>query len=253
MDIYFELLKYPVFSANSLSDYYASVRTARQALARLVKAGRVARIRNDLYTCINGETLAPMADKYQIASAITETSYISHHTAMEYHGITNQVYYDVYVTSATKFQSFSFEGYNYCYVPAKFFAGVIEPAFSGGIRVTDMERTVIDCLKDFEKIGGMEELLDNLSGIQALNEEKLLKYLSLYQNKFLYQKVGCILERFNEKLRLSSHFFHTCKEQIGNSKRYLTKENCEFKYDKIWRLMVPAYNKKGDEGIDATL
>lgn len=253
MDIYFELLKYPVFSVKSLNDYYASIRTARQALARLVKTGQVARIRNDLYTCINGETLSPVADKYQIASAITATSYISHHTAMEYHGITNQVYYDVYVSSATKFKSFSFDGYNYCYVPAKFFDGVSKPAFSGGIRVTDMERTVIDCIKDVEKIGGIEELLDNLSGIRALNEEKLLKYLSLYQNKFLYQKAGYFLEPLNNKIKLSSHFFHTCKEQMGNSKRYLTKEKCDAKYDKIWRLMVSAHNKRGDEVIDAIL
>lgn len=252
MDIYFELLQYPVFSANILNEYYAGLRTARQALARLITAGRVARIRNDLYTCISGESLAPVADKFQIASAITDTSFVSHHTAMEYHGITNQVYYDVYVASATKFSSFSFDGYTYRYVPAKFLDGVCEPAFGGGIRVSDLERTIIDCIKDVEKIGGIEELFDNLSGIKSLHEDKLLKYLSKYQNKFLYQKTGFILEGMNDHLHLTSNFFNVCKEQMGNSKRYLTKEEYQGKYNRKWQLIVPDC-KKGADILDAAI
>lgn len=60
-----------------------------------MKEGIVAKIRNNMYICISGETGAPIANRFQIASKITPTSYVSHHTAMEYYGITDQVYYDV--------------------------------------------------------------------------------------------------------------------------------------------------------------
>lgn len=250
MDIYFELLQHPVFSANILIEHYANLRTARQALARLVKTGRVARIRNDLYTCISGETLEPVADKFQIASAISDTSFVSHHTALEYHGITNQVYFEVYVASATQFRPFSFHGYTYRYVQAKFLDGVIKPALSGGVRVSDIERTIVDCIKDVEKIGGMEELLDNLRSVKSLQEKKLLHYLSKYQNRFLYQKTGYILNALNDHFHLSTDFFNACIGRMGNSKRYLTKDAYPRKYNSAWQLIVPDYSNKGNQYLN---
>lgn len=69
-----------------------------------------------MYTCISGVTSAPVANRFQIASHITPTSYVSHHTAMEYYGITAQIYHDVYVSSETSFRDFTFDGYAYCFV-----------------------------------------------------------------------------------------------------------------------------------------
>ena len=241
MDIYFELLQYPVFSAKKMNEYYSSIRTARQVLTRLIQSGRVERIRNDLYTCVSGETLEPVADRFQIASAITAASYITHHTALEYHGITNQVYYDVYVAAETKFKPFYYQGYTYHHVASKFQDGVVEPAFGGGIKVTDIERTIIDCVKDFEKIGGLDELLDNIASIQSLNEDKLLKYLDLYNNQFLYQKIGYFFQRENQQLHLSEAFYQECRNRIGKSKRYLIKQHYDGLYNAEWRLIVPKY------------
>ena len=251
MDIYFELMQYPVFPANKLMEYYSSIRTARQVLTRLVQSGRVERIRKDLYTCISGETLDPVADRFQIASAITPTSYVTHHTAMEYHGITNQVYYDVYVASVTKFSPVYFQGYTYHYVSSRFADGIIEPVFGGGVKVTDLERTVIDCIKDFEKVGGLEELRDNLTSIQSLKEDLLLKYLNLYDNQFLYQKTGWLLQQENAHLKLSDDFFRICQERIGKSKRYLAKEHDKGLYNATWRLILP--NNRNEEDYDATI
>ena len=93
--------------------------SARSAIKRLMKEVIVAKIRNNMYTCISGETGAPIANRFQIASKITPTSYVSHHTAMEYYGITDQVYYDVYVASETSFREFEFDGYTYRYVVSK--------------------------------------------------------------------------------------------------------------------------------------
>ena len=239
MDIYFELMQYPVFSVKKLLEHYSNIRTARQALTHLIRKGYVERIRNNLYTCINGETYEPVANRFQIASAITPTSYVAHHTALEYHGITNQVYYDVYVASETRFTSFCYQGYTYHYVASKSQDGVMEPPFSGGLRVTDLERTVVDCIKDFEKIGGLEELRDNLASIQSLDETALLKYLDLYDNQFLYQKAGFLLQQENEHLHLSPRFYQACLNHVGQSKRYLLKESKNGFYDAKWRLVLP--------------
>lgn len=88
-----------------MNQYYDNVDSARSAVKRLMKEGMVVKIRNNMYTCISGETDAPIANRFQIASSITPTSHVSHHTALEYYGITDQVYYDVYVASVTSFRN----------------------------------------------------------------------------------------------------------------------------------------------------
>ena len=126
MNLYYELLKKPVFTMEDVNQYYENVESARSAIKRLIKQEIVVRIRKNMFTCISGETECPVANRYQIACAINPTTYISHHTAMEYYGVGNQVYYDVYVSSDKPFTAFEFDGYTYCYVASKCKSGIEE-------------------------------------------------------------------------------------------------------------------------------
>lgn len=239
MNLYFELLKKPIFSTEDVNVFYNNMDSARSAIKRLMKDGMVAKIRNNMYTCISGETGAPIANRFQIASHITPTSYVSHHTAMEYYGITDQVYYEVYVSSETSFRDFTFDGYTYRFVMSKSLEGVDKPPYSGGVAVTNLERTVVDCIKDMDKISGVEEVVQNIENIHRMQEKRLLKYMELYQNQFLYQKMGYLLWQHKEKVGLSDTFFEDCKKQIGKSKRYLTRDQAGGRYDDEWRLIIP--------------
>ena len=255
MNLYFELLKKPIFCVEDVNEFYGNIESARSAIKRMMKEKMVAKIRNNMYTCISGETGAPVANRFQIASHITPTSYVSHHTAMEYYGITDQVFNEVYVSSETNFRSFSFDGYNYRYVASKSLEGVEKPAFSGGIAVTNIERTIIDCVKDMDKIAGIEEVVQNIESIGRMQEKRVLKYLRLFQNQFLYQKMGYLLSDHQEKMGLSDAFFDSCKEQIGKSKRYLTRDQEGGRYDDEWKLVVPEglHNMKNGELLDADI
>ena len=239
MSLYFELLKYPVFTMEQVMIFYDNIESARSAVKRLIKKGMVEKIRNNLYTCISGETGAPVANRFQIASALSDSACISHHTAAEYYGMTDQVFYDVYVTSNSKFNSFEFDGYTYLHVPSKISEGVNVVRYSGGIKVTDKERTIIDCIKDMDKISGMEEVVANLEMVTNLKEERLLYYLSEYDNQFLYQKTGFLLADKKVQLGLSNAFFDECKNKIGKSKRYLSKDYKQGKFLKEWNLIIP--------------
>lgn len=244
MNIYFELLKKPVFCMKDVNVYYDNMESARSAIKRMMKDKTVAKIRNNMYTCINGETGAPVANRFQIASHITPTSYVSHHTAMEYYGITEQVFCDVYVSSETSFRDFIFDGYTYRYVTSKSLEGVESPVYNGGIRITNLERTLVDSIKDMDKIAGIEEVVVDISCVdRKLQETRLVKYLELYSNQFLCQKIGYLLSEHKEQMGLSDAFFETCKSYIGKSKRYLTKDMLEGSYDNTWKLVVPAINQ----------
>ena len=227
LNLYFELLKTPVFTVEDVNKYYDNMDSARSAIKRLMKEGMVAKIRNNMYTCISGETGAPVANRFQIASKITPTSYVSHHTAMEYYGITDQVYYDVYVASETSFREFEFDGYTYRYVASK----------------------------DMDKISGIEEVLQDIGSVKRMQEKRVLKYLDLLSNQFLYQKMGFLLSGHKEQMGLSDDFFDTCKSQIGKSKRYLTKDMSGGRYVDEWKLVIPEniYNLKNGVMEDAAI
>lgn len=249
MNLYFELLKKPVFHVEDVNVFYNNMDSARSAIKRLMKEGMVAKIRNNMYTCISGETGAPVANRFQIASHITPTSYVSHHTAMEYYGITDQVYYDVYVSSETSFRNFTFDGYTYCFVASKSAEGIERPPYSGDVAVTNLERTVVDCIKDMDKISGIEVVVENVECVHRMQEKRLLKYMELLQNQFLYQKMGYLLSQHKEQMGLSDSFFEKCKEEIGKSKRYLTRDQDGGYYDDTWKLIIPDDLQKMKNGV----
>ena len=239
MNLYYELLQYPVFSIKEVNDLYSSERTSRAALGRLLKEKMVLKIRNGLYTCISGENGGPVANRFQIASAITPSSHVSHHTAFEYYGITDQVFYEVFVGSETRFHDFEFDGYTYHYVKNEIREGIVLPEFGGGVKITDKERTILDSIKNLNLIAGLEEVLSCVTSVRVIDETKMLKYLALYDNAFLYQKTGFIFSEYQIELDISDEFINICKDRSGSSKRYLTNGINEPAYSGEWKLVYP--------------
>src|SRR5659263_25167 len=213
------------FSMADVNNLVWNKKTASSLIFRLSKKRLVKRIKNNLYTCINVADGSAIASKYHIACAINATAYLSHHSAFEYVGIANQVYYEMYVSSRIRFTDFEFDGITYKYVASKLDAGVIDPKNTQGIRITSIERTVIDSIKDYEKIGGLEEILNCISAIPYLDEKQLILFLDAYNLQFLYQKTGFILEYYKNQLQISDQFLHYCKIKTGKSTRYLTKDS----------------------------
>ena len=232
-----ELSKMSTFTMSDVYMLVGNKKTASSLVFRLIKKGLVKKIRNDLYSCINLADGSILASRYQIACGINDSAYISYHSAFEYQGMANQVFYEVYVSSKQRFKSFVFEGITYNYVSAKNDVGVVEPKHSEGIKVTVLERTVIDSIRDLGKAGGLEELLNCISMIVLLDENLLVSFLDMYNINFLYQKTGFILGLYKDELKLSDSFIGYCKSKIGNSSRYLTDDSEV--YDHEWRLVIP--------------
>ena len=248
MNLYYELLQYPIFSMKEVNALYSSERTARAALGKLLKEDMVLKIRKGLYTCISGENGGPVANRFQIASAITPSSYVSHHTAFEYYGTADQVFYDVYVGSETRFHDFEFDGYTYHYVKERMKEGIVFPEFGGGVRITDKERTIIDSIKDMNLIAGLEEVISCLVSVNSIDETKLLNYLVGYDNAFLYQKTGFIFSEYQRELGINDDFIKMCKDKSGDSKRYLTTGINEPAYSGEWKLVYPRNIKRMKNG-----
>ncbi len=204
-----------------------------------LKSRAYIKIRNDMYALIDPSTNDIYATKFEIASNISNSSFLCYHSALEYYGIANQVCNDITVGSLTKFNNFIFGDHEFVYKRAKSTKFVLDVA-SEGIRVTSLEKTIVDCIDEINFSGGIEEVLNALEQIKYLNEDKLIEILEESDKIYLYQKVGYLLETCNDQLNLSEHFFAQCKSHLTHKINYLMKGEFEtVRLDKSWNLLVP--------------
>ena len=237
MKYYEKMVDMGCFSRNELAKaLHLGVATAATILQQYQKKGYIEQVRHNLYVVISIENKQPVLSRYEIGSRLFPDACVSHHSAFEVYGYANQIYYEVYVTTGSRFKDFIYDGISYHRIAPK---GTIQTEKVSGVRVTGIEQTVIDSISAVDKISGLEELLRCLDLIPTLNEEKLLSALNEYQNGFLYQKTGFILEQFRMSYGLSDAFYHTCEDHIPKSDRYLTKEHNGYIYHPKWRLIGP--------------
>jgi predicted transcriptional regulator of viral defense system len=212
---------------------------AKELLRRYKQQQFILQIRRNLYAATDLATKAPLVSKFEIASQINDSSYLAYHSALEYYGLAHQVFYEMAVASNQRFSAFEYDGIRYFYAESKTNMGVVNPQTDSLIKVTELERTMIDCIDRIDLSGGLEELIQCFSLITYVNENKLIEYLSVLNKQFLYQKTGLILRYFQNEMNLSEHFFEYCKSKIDKSIRYLTYPHESDTYFKEWQLYAP--------------
>ena len=236
MKHYEKLLELGCFSKNDLEQITGSEAATKWLCREYQKKGYIEHIKRNLYVAISLETQQPIASRYMIASHISKDATVSYHSAFEFYGYSNQVFYEMQVTSESRFRDFEYDGVTYRRVAPRITGGVTK---INGIRVTSLERTVIDSINLFEKIGGLEELLRCLALIPALDEAALTACLAEYESGFLYQKTGYILTAFADSFGLSESFFAMCKSHLPKGKTYLSRESQGFIWHEKWKLYAP--------------
>ena len=237
MNLYKELAALRCFTHGDMVRLTGSESAAQWQIKNYLRKGFIERVRRDLYAVVSMETEQPIPSRFQVVSKITDDSYVSHHSAFEFYGYSNQVFYDVYFGTAKKVRPFDYNGLSYQPVVWRDNVGIEKT--NTGVRVTSLERTVIDSIADFTRIGGLEELLRCIVLIPSLNEKKLVEALEMYNRGQLYQKVGFILETYKDELVLSEEFFEKCKAHISGSKTYLFERQDGFIFHEKWMLYAP--------------
>lgn len=211
-----------------------------KAIQRYSRMGLLRQVRRNLH-CMNDIASGNLlADKFEIASHVSESAYVAYHTALEFHGLAHQTFYSIYVMSESRFNNFEFDGCEYLWCGDNVGRiGVTTPIGNDKVKVTDLERTIIDCIDRIDRAGGIEELLHCLEGVIMLNEKKLTEYLELYEKSFLYQKVGYLLERLHDRIHISESFIEMCREKGHKAVKFLTNDSFSDTYIKQWNLYVP--------------
>ena len=243
MKYYKELSSYSTFTLSDASKIIGNLPATKKYLAGMVKAGYVNKIRNNLYTCYDFALNSDCANRFQIASSINKNSYISYHSAFEFYGFYNQMFNEIQVSSSKRFSHFEYDGYSY-----KCFSNDIDIQIDTiqGVRVTSIERTIVDSINMLGKVLDIEELIKCLDLIHLVNEKKLTEALEAYHKEILYRKVGYILSYYKNEFRLSETFFNLCLTRGVHSNKgcLVMNDKDNLKFNSKWGLYVYPNLKK---------
>ncbi len=237
MKYYKELPNYNTFSLNNARDIIGNLPATKKYLSKMVKSGYVNKIRKNLYTCYDFALNQDCANKFQIASNINQNSYISYHSAFEFYGFYNQMFYEIQVSSDKRFSPFEYDGYSYkCHLNDI----NVQIETIQGVRVTTIERTIVDSINMLGKVMDIEELIKCLDLVHLVDEKKILEVLDSYGKEVLYRKVGYILSFYKEDFKLSESFFDVCllKGDISNRGFIVNSERDNLVFDSKWGLYV---------------
>jgi predicted transcriptional regulator of viral defense system len=250
MKYYEDLLKQEVFTFEDAQTIIRSIEATKKTLQRYKKNGLIKHIQREHYCTVNLENRNATANRYVIASKINKDACLVCHSAFEIHGLANQVSFETWVASEKRFKTFEFEGTRYLYAGKGIDEGIIQYKLNPKIRVTDLERTVIDSLKNIEYAGGVYELDECLAICPMLDNQKIKNYLAKYDIQFLFKKAGYFLERYQKQMGIGNDLLELCEQKSGRSLRYLGEEakNGSGKLIKRWNLIVPGDLEKNGNG-----
>lgn len=228
-----------IWNIDFVVDITKSIYAARSLMATYSKKQIVSSVRRDMYVANDLATGTAMVDKFEIASNIVEGGYVAYHSALEFYGLGHQQLFAVYVASPKRFRGFSFENIDYVSSQNKIQEGVVTPPMNSLVRVSCLERTVVDCLDRIDLAGGVDELLNCLSSCQRLDIDKLISLASLYNKQVLYRKVGIICEIFAKQWNVSNAQIELLKAKGGNTTQSFTDRSESTRFLKQWRMHVP--------------
>ena len=225
-----------------------SIFSASTTLNRWKKAGVVYQIRRDLYCVKNPVGNIPAVHKFEVACKISNTSFLSHHSALEFHGLGHQIFNVVMVADKAAFRSFSFDECDYqSNITRIGMNGVITSWINPNVRVTDLERTFVDCIDRVGRAGLFaEELFHCFEGLYKMDFLKIERYLNIYNKVCLYKKVGYVAERLKDQIDVPADFVEKCREiSKATVSNFSATEKCKV-FVKEWNLYIPLVIVKED-------
>ncbi len=231
--------------ADALQGSGRSEATVAAHLARWTRQGRIVRVKQGVYVRIDQPTRPP--DFVALASRMAPDAAVAYHTALEVHGYAQSLFERLTFVTSTGVKQTIFQGRVFLPVrpPAPLFKSDhgerwIERAERAGIdiRVTDLERTVVDVLDRPTLAGGLDEVWRSLAQVPAIDPASLKDYVRLLGRKALAAKVGFFLESRREELAVPDSLLVWLRSRIPASPVYMDRSR-EGWLASDWALLVP--------------
>ncbi len=247
---------HPVFTGEELAKHLSShgevgERTQEAFLAYHQKTGRVVRVRRGLYAVVPAGTDPDSypIDPLLIAAKLTPDAVLSHRTALEFHGRAYSVQ-EYFTYSASRplerltFRSYVFRGAMFPQAlrrAGKENIGVLTAERAGlELRVTSLERTLVDVLDRPDLSGSWEEIWRSLESVEFFDLDEVVTYALLLANATTAAKVGFFLEQHRAPLMVNDRHLQALRDLRPRQPHYLDRSRRKAgRLAAGWNLVVP--------------
>ena len=253
------LATHAVFRLDELAQVFPGTPVAlKESLRYHVGAGHLLRVRRGLYATVprgrNPATASP--DVFLLASRMTGDAVLAFHTALEFYGRAYSTRQDSTVWSAAPARPFEFRGQHFrVVVPSGATArqrsrsGVEETERQGlKLRVTTLERTLVDVLDRPDLAGGWEEVWRSLESIEFFDLDQVVHHVRLLKNATTAARVGFYLEQHAQALQVDEAHLRALRRLRPKQPRYMDGARGG-KWVAAWSLVVPedVYGRSWEE------
>lgn len=240
----------------TLEEYFATVdpavseRTRYGNLQNAIERDQAYRIRRGLYASNLGVYRDRVPNVFFVAAKTADDAVISHHSALEAHGVAHTPFRTVYFSSAQKIADFEVRGYRFHRVAPPKSGFELQPGESvtrvrageAIVRASDKERTLVECVGDLRLAGGIEELLRSLGGFSSISGSRVAEYARRLCSPTVVARAGWVMEMFAEQWRVDVSVFDEMRVALGRGTyRLLPASDARaVEFVARWRLYVPA-------------
>jgi len=188
-------------------------------------------------------------DAYLVASRLAPDAVLCHHTALELHGVAQSILQRLTVCTSRDLRPTVFQGMTFVGTPpprALRDRGASQPGIMTvnrqglDLRVTDLERSVVDCLDRLEISGGWEEVLRSLEHVRVLDTERAADYALALGRAATAAKLGLFLDSHREALFVDEAVLDRLRSALPRRPHVVERRRGgRFRSVRAWRLSIP--------------
>jgi predicted transcriptional regulator of viral defense system len=190
-----------------------------------------------------------VVDPYLLACNLAPDAVVAYHGALQFHGKAHSLTRRVPFLTVTRAKPFEFRGTEFVPVPVPpplralpdLGGGILaKPRDGAAVRVTTLERTLVDVLDAPRHGGGWEEIWRSLESVEFFDLDAVIDYAFKLESAVTVAKVGFYLEQHLEELMVDDHHLDRLRERAPRRPMYLERGKREpGKLLSRWNLVVP--------------
>jgi predicted transcriptional regulator of viral defense system len=209
-------------------------RAASRALEYLVDRGDFRMVRKRLVV-----KAGAAADPHRLAARITQPYAFGYGSAWGLHAGAASIHTELLVTSPHRFTGFEFEGVLHRWARPWRPDGLSRVSVGREfVWVTDVERTLVDCVRVPGNAGGVSELLRSLAGYPPVRAEAVVTWVDTCNVASVASRLGFLLERAGRPFE-ESRLLNELERRRSRSPVYLDPTRIGGHMIARWNVIVP--------------
>jgi len=238
------------FDAARAASARRSRRTTDSLLRRYVADGRLLRLRAGLYAVVprGADAATAPVDPYLVATKLAPDATLAYHAALQFWGRAYSVWQRFHFVTETSTRALRFRGLEFVPVkvplalrqaPAAERQVTTQRHAGGTVRVTTLERTLVDVLDVPGKAGGWEEVWRSLEMVEFFDLDAVTSYAAKLGSALTAARVGFFLEQHRDGLMVEDKHLDQLRRLRPRQPRYLDVRRTPGKLVASWNLIVP--------------